>query len=68
MLMTSVWILFLLVLEVRVFIKRPKFQALVILILIKYGFVGFLITVVYFSQESFIFIGETEPPFGKINM
>lgn len=52
----SAGILFLLVLEVRIFIfEKPEFQELVMLTLIKYGFVGFLVTVVYLSQESIFF-------------
>ena len=66
----SVGILFLLVLEVRIFIfKKPEFQELVILTLIKYGSVGFLVTVVYLSQESifvfFLLEMEAEPPLEK---
>ena len=70
MLTMSVGILFLLVLEVRIFIfKKPEFQELVILTLIKYGSVGFLVTVVYLSQESifvfFLLEMEAEPPLEK---
>lgn len=66
----SAGILFLLVLEVRIFIfEKPEFQELVMLTLIKYGFVGFLVTVVYLSQESIFFFFllemEAEPSFEK---
>lgn len=66
----SAGILFLLVLEVGIFIfEKPEFQELVMLTLSKYGFVGFLVTVVYLSQESIFFFFliemEAEPPFEK---